>query len=389
MEHSLYSIKHAGIHEIVIVVHHMKDLIMSQIGDGTKLGLKITYVEQKELMGTGDALLACSELIKDGPFFVVYGDLAFHPSIPREMLSNFHPGSNLILGVNVSDSKEFGYLELNGRSLLRIQEKPKEGGSGTINGGIYILEQEILEYLQRTPISDRGELELTTAINMAIKEGKRFFVVPTNTERWVDVGRPWDILDANKILMDALVNGSRVEGTIEEDVHIHGNAIIEENAQVLSGTYIEGPVWISRGCRVGPNCYLRPYTYLCSDVRVGNACEIKGSIIMDRTHVGHLSYIGDSVIGADCNIGAGTITANLRFDDLPIKVTVKGERVDSRKRKLGAFLGDRVKTGINVSLYPGVKVGPNSWIAPHAVVSRDVPPNTFLIQKFEVEEKRR
>jgi bifunctional UDP-N-acetylglucosamine pyrophosphorylase/glucosamine-1-phosphate N-acetyltransferase len=110
---------------------------------------------------------------------------------------------------------------------------------------------------------------------------------------------------------------------------------------------------------------------------------------MDRTHVGHLSYIGDSVIGADCNIGAGTITANLRFDDLPIKVTVKGERVDSRKRKLGAFLGDRVKTGINVSLYPGVKVGPNSWIAPHAVVSRDVPPNTFLIQKFEVEEKRR
>lgn len=389
LEHSLRSIRDAGIEEVLLVVHHMRDLIRSHIGDGARFSLKITYVDQPKLMGTGDALLTCSPLVGDEPFLLVYGDLAFHPSIPREIISSLDAMSNAVLGVHVINTKDFGHLEVKGNTLLRINEKPREGGPGIINGGIYVLDQEIFRYLEKTPKSERGELELTAAINIAIKEGKKFMVVSTSTERWVDVGRPWDILDANRILMDALVKESRLEGYIEDGVRIHGNAIVEQNAQILSGTYIEGPVWISRGCKVGPNCYLRPYTYLCPNVRVGNACEIKGSIIMEGTHVGHLSYIGDSVIGSDCNIGAGTITANLRFDDLPIKITVKNERVDSGKRKLGAFIGDRVKTGINVSLYPGVKVGSDSWIAPHAVVNRDVPPNTLLTQRFELEEKRR
>ena len=367
----------------------MKELIKSRIGDGSKFRLKITYVDQPKLMGTGDALLTCSPLVGDEPFLLVYGDLAFHPSILKEMILGLAPMSSVILGVNVSNAKDFGQLELKGNSLLRIYEKPREGGSGTVNGGIYILNGEIFRYLEKTPKSERGELELTTAINLAIEDGKKFLVISTSAEKWVDVGRPWDILDANRMLMDALIKESRLEGFIEEGVHIRGNAIIEQDAQILSGTYIEGPVWISRGCKVGPNCYLRPYTYLCPNVRVGNACEVKGSIIMDGTHVGHLSYIGDSVIGADCNLGAGTITANLRFDELPIKIMVGGKRVESGKRKLGAFIGDRVKTGINVSLYPGVKVGPDSWVAPHTVVNKDLPPNTFLTQKFEIEEKRR
>lgn len=367
----------------------MKDLIKSNIGDGSRFGLLVTYVEQHELNGTGDALRTCSPLIGDEPFLIVYGDLAFHPTVLRDMISGFALGSNLVLGVCVDNIKDYGHLEMEGSTLMGIKEKPREGGPGVVNGGIYVLDNEIFEYIKEAPKSERGELELTTAINMAIKDGKKFMVVTTNTEKWVDVGRPWDILDANRILMEALVKERRIEGSIEGGVYIHGNVVIEQSAEILSGTYIEGPVWISRGCKVGPNCYLRPYTYLCPNVRVGNACEIKGSIIMEGAHVGHLSYIGDSVIGAYCNIGAGTITANLRFDDLPIKVTVKGERVNSGRRKLGAFLGDYVKTGINVSLYPGVMVGPHSWIAPHTVVKRDVPPRTFLNQRSELEEVRR
>jgi bifunctional UDP-N-acetylglucosamine pyrophosphorylase/glucosamine-1-phosphate N-acetyltransferase len=139
---------------------------------------------------------------------------------------------------------------------------------------------------------------------------------------------------------------------------------------------------------VGPNCYLRPYTYLCKGVRVGNACEIKGSILMENCHVGHLSYIGDSVLGANCNLGAGTITANLRFDDLPVKMNVKDEPVSSR-RKLGAFLGDDVKTGINVSLFPGVKVGSDSWIGPHVPLNEDIPPQTLVTAKVDLRIRQR
>ncbi|MGC8936616.1 MAG: bifunctional sugar-1-phosphate nucleotidylyltransferase/acetyltransferase [Candidatus Methanomethylicaceae archaeon] len=387
LEHTLRSIRSAGIGEVILVTHYMKDLIRSHIGDGSLLGLKVTYVEQQSLLGTGDALLACKSLIGAEPFLLVYGDLAFHPSIPKEVISFFEKGLNVILGVHADNVKDFGLLEVADSTLLGIREKPKVGGPGIVNGGIYILNQDIFGYIEKTPRSERGELELTSAINMAIADGKKFAVYPTTSVRWVDVGRPWDVLDANRMLLDALLRESRVEGSIEENVRIHGNVVIEPNTKILSGTYIEGPVWISSGCKVGPNCYLRPYTYLCQGVRVGNACEIKGSIIMNGTHIGHLSYIGDSIIGADCNIGAGTITANLRFDDLPIKVTIKGERVSSGKRKLGAFLGDGVKTGINVSLYPGVKVGPGSWIAPHIAVNRDVPPNALLTQKFELQEK--
>jgi len=93
---------------------------------------------------------------------------------------------------------------------------------------------------------------------------------------------------------------------------------------------------------------------------------------MDRAKVPHLSYVGDSIVGAGCSLGAGTITANLRFDDQPIISMVKGRRVDTGRRKLGAIIGDNVRTGINVSLLPGVKIGSGAWIGPGVTVSRDV-----------------
>lgn len=393
LEHALLSLKDAGIEEVLLVVHYMKEMINSHMEDVSNLGLKITYVDQKSIMGTGDALLPCKHFVNKEPFMVVYGDIAFHPSIVREVLSSFNESpSGVVLGVSVDDVKDFGSLMVDGKTLKLINEKPKVTGPGIINGGIYILTPEIFQLIETTPKSpERGEVELTSTINNAIEKGMDFIVVQTSAEKWVDVGRPWDILEANRLLMDALIKESAIGGFIEGNVNIKGNVVIEKDAQILSGTYIEGPVWISSGSKVGPNCYLRPYTYLCRNVRVGNACEVKNSILMEGVHVGHLSYIGDSIIGAGCNLGAGTITANLRFDGLPIKVTIKGERVVSGRKKLGAFLGDGVKTGINVSLYHGVKIGPGSWIAPHTAVNRDVPSNSLVTQRFEIkfEERRR
>ncbi len=99
---------------------------------------------------------------------------------------------------------------------------------------------------------------------------------------------------------------------------------------------------------------------------------------MDHTHIGHLSYVGDSVLGESCNLGAGTITANLRLDDGIVKMRVKGEVVETGRRKLGTILGDGVKTGINVSIMPGVKIGPGAWVAAHLSVERDVRAKEFL-----------
>jgi bifunctional UDP-N-acetylglucosamine pyrophosphorylase/glucosamine-1-phosphate N-acetyltransferase len=99
---------------------------------------------------------------------------------------------------------------------------------------------------------------------------------------------------------------------------------------------------------------------------------------MNKTHIPHLSYVGDSIIGESVNFGAGTITANLRLDEKPIYVTVKGQRVNSGRRKLGALIGDNVRTGIGVTIMPGVTIGPESAIAANISVNFDVPKNTFI-----------
>ncbi|MFH1450594.1 MAG: DapH/DapD/GlmU-related protein, partial [archaeon] len=141
---------------------------------------------------------------------------------------------------------------------------------------------------------------------------------------------------------------------------------------IKSGVYIEGPVMIGKNCTIGPNAFLRPYACIGNNCKVGQSVEIKNSVIMEETYVPHLSYVGDSVIGRNVNFGAGAITANLRHDNDNVKVTVKGEKVDSGLRKLGALVGDNVKFGSNVVINPGKKIGANARVWPGVVINQDI-----------------
>ena len=174
---------------------------------------------------------------------------------------------------------------------------------------------------------------------------------------------------------------SEIYGEIEDGVTIHGTVFVGENSIIRSGSYIMGPVYIGNDCDIGPNTFLRKCTCIGNRVKIGNAVEIKNSIIMDDTNVNHLSYVGDSIIGANCNIAAGTNIANLRFDDGNVKLTVKKDRIDSGRRKLGVIFADNVKTGINSSFNPGVKVGLNSKIGAGAIISKDIPSNKLVLPK--------
>ncbi|MEM2119086.1 MAG: glucose-1-phosphate thymidylyltransferase, partial [Candidatus Bathyarchaeia archaeon] len=202
---------------------------------------------------------------------------------------------------------------------------------------------------------------------------------------WFDIGRPWDLLEANRWALTRMRH--KVDGTVEKDAHLVGPVTVAETARIRSGAYVEGPTLIEEGSDIGPNCYIRPYTSIGRHVRVGNACEIKNSILMDGVHIGHLSYVGDSVLGENCNLGAGTITANYRLDAKTVKMMVKNNLIDSERRKLGAILGDNVKSGINALFMPGVKVGVNSWVGPNVVVERDLPNDSVVLLKQTVEKK--
>jgi bifunctional UDP-N-acetylglucosamine pyrophosphorylase/glucosamine-1-phosphate N-acetyltransferase len=153
--------------------------------------------------------------------------------------------------------------------------------------------------------------------------------------------------------------------------------IIGDNVKVLENAVIRGPVYIGPGTIIGNNTLVRAYSHIGADCVVGFATEIKGSYISDGNWF-HMNYIGDSIVGERCSFGAGTITANQRFDEKTITAIVNGDQVNTDKDKFGAIIGDNCKTGINVSIMPGIKIGPNSIIGPSVCLTEDIDSNTMM-----------
>ena len=181
----------------------------------------------------------------------------------------------------------------------------------------------------------------------------------------------WDLLFVNESLISDLKK-NRIEGTVSKGVNIDGNVVIGKETVLLPGVYIEGDAVIGENCKIGPNCYIRGKTYIGNNCHIGQAVEIKNSILMDKVSVGHLSYVGDSILGEKTNFGAGTITANLRHDGKNHRSEIDGIRVDTARRKLGVITGDDVHTGINTSIYPGRKLWPHTTTLPGAVIKQDI-----------------
>jgi UDP-N-acetylglucosamine diphosphorylase/glucosamine-1-phosphate N-acetyltransferase len=391
LQFCLEAVKNAGITEAIIVTHYMGDAIRQYFGDGEKLGLKISYVEQKAVLGTGNAA-SVAEPYVDGDFVLIYGDLLFGQDAVKNVLKQYKSGkTSAVMGVVPVDKPEsYGIIELDeDKKVKRIVEKPAAGKapSNLANAGVYVFSSEVFSKIKQTKASIRGEWELTDAITLLAKEGKTVLAAELSKDDWFDVGRPWDLLDANNWALKRM--NHQVLGTVEQGAHLIGPVSVAETARVRSGVYIEGPAFLDEECDVGPNCYIRSGTSLGRKVRVGNACEIKNSIIMDFSHVGHLSYVGDSILGEKCNLGAGTITANYRLDAGTIKMMVKDKLIDTGRRKLGVVLGDNVKTGIKSLFMPGVKVGVNSWVGPNFMVERDLPANSMALkQNCEIKEKK-
>lgn len=393
LQYCLEAVKHAGITEAIVVTHYMGESIRGYFGHGNELGLKITYVEQPKILGTGNAA-GVAEPYLDGDFVLIYGDLLFGRDAVKDVLSKFRSGETAaVMGVVPVDRPEnYGIIEKAADGKVKsIIEKPAPGKapSNLANAGVYVFSKAVFDKIKQTKASVRGEWELTDAITMLAEEGKTVVAAELGKGDWFDVGRPWDLLDANVWALNRMEH--KVLGTVEEGAHIIGAVTVAASARVRSGAYIEGPVFIDEEADVGPNCHIRSGTYLGRKTRVGNAVEIKNSIIMDGTHVGHLSYVGDSVFGEKCNLGAGTITANLRFDDGKIRMVIKDKVVDTGRRKLGAVLGDGVKTGIKSLFMPGVKVGAGTWVGANFMVERDLPAGVVvtLKQTCEIKTKNR
>jgi bifunctional UDP-N-acetylglucosamine pyrophosphorylase/glucosamine-1-phosphate N-acetyltransferase len=379
LDWTLKRLREAGIDEVLLVTHHMREQIQEFFGDGSDRGMKIEYVDQGRIGGTADAFRVAEPYVDGEAFLGMNGDLFLSPGTIEALLAAHGEGETTLAVLPVDNPADYGVVELDGDTVVRIVEKPKPETepSRLTNAGVYVFEPEIFRWIGKTKLSPRGEYEITESLRLMIEDGNALVKAVTwPSDSWIDIGLPWHLLDANERALMSVE--PTVEGEVERGAVLQGKVLVKRGGRVRSGAYIEGPVVIGEDSDVGPNCHVRPHTSIGAGVRIGNACEVKNSIVMDGTHIAHLSYVGDSIVGEGCNLGAGTITANIRFDKKPIRVNIEGRRVDSERRKLGAFIGDNVQTGVNVSLMPGVKVGPNAWIAPGLTVYDDVPADVFL-----------
>ena len=182
---------------------------------------------------------------------------------------------------------------------------------------------------------------------------------------------PWDILVLNERLV-AKLETPEIAGEVSPAAHVEGVIRVGAGSRILPGVFIEGNVVIGENCKIGPNCYIRGNTVIGDNCHIGQAVEIKNSVIGFKTAVGHLSYVGDSVLGDHVNFGAGTIIGNLRHDGKNHRSLVNGTLVDTGRRKFGAIVGDDVHTGIHTAIYPGRKLAPGTSTRPGDVVQLDL-----------------
>ena len=381
IQYNIESLRNNGITDILLIVRYKEEMVRDYFGDGSDFGVKISYKTQKDFLGTANAISYGEDFIEDS-LIVLNGDIILDDEIIGEIIKKYNylnPDTLMVL-TEVDNPSAFGVVEIEDGNVKSIVEKPKKGEepSNLINTGIYIFDKDIFEKIKKTEISERGEYEITDSLSMQIADGKKVIGHKTNKD-WIDVGRPWELIEVNEELISKLK--TEIRGKIEGGAHIHGEIFLDEGSIIRAGVYIEGNVYIGKNCDIGPNSYIRGNSYFGDNVQVGNAVEIKNSIIMENTNVSHLSYVGDSVIGSNCNIAAGTNIANLRFDNQSVKTKIKNQMIDSGRRKLGSIIGDSVKTGINSSFSPGVKVGYNSTIGSGVLLYDDVPSDTRVLVK--------
>jgi UDP-N-acetylglucosamine diphosphorylase / glucose-1-phosphate thymidylyltransferase / UDP-N-acetylgalactosamine diphosphorylase / glucosamine-1-phosphate N-acetyltransferase / galactosamine-1-phosphate N-acetyltransferase len=203
-----------------------------------------------------------------------------------------------------------------------------------------------------------------------------------------DPERPWELLGAPLDgLLEALPS-SRLESRPPPEAHLVGDRIVlSRGSRVHPGAVIEGPAFIGEGAEIRPGSYIRGGVWIGAGCIVGASTEVKRAILLPGAKAPHLNYVGDSILGEGCNLGAGTILSNFRHDGAEILIPFQGERVATGRRKLGAILGDGVLTGCNCVLHPGVVMGRESQLYPGIMLRPGFYPAGHMVklrQEIEV-----
>jgi UDP-N-acetylglucosamine diphosphorylase/glucosamine-1-phosphate N-acetyltransferase len=388
LHHVIDSLRDSGFRDVVLVVGHLRDQIERYFGGGEALGVHVDYAIQAEPKGEYDAVLSAEkELRDDDRFLMTDCDIITTTQRFKDTLKAARTSDMALSLVEVPNPSQFGVVALKGAQIAKIVEKPPAGTepSNLAVAGVYVFSNAIFDALRKTK-------DLEGGIQTLIDAGHAVFGSPSK-DPWVDVGRTWNIPQASPILFERLrqQKTKRIDATasVSKTASLVGDVWIGAKAHVFPGACLVGPVYVGPEAVVGNNVLLRDYTVLDSRVSVGFSCEVRNTVLMPGSRIGHLAFVGDSVLGYDVDIGAGVILSNYRFDGADVQVTLSNQLVSTHTNKFGAVVGDAAKIGCNVVVLPGRTIGYNSWVDPSIVVQRDVPDNTHVrLEQSLVTEKR-
>jgi len=377
LEHQIETAIKAGIKDFVIICNPFNEEKIKNYLHPLKL--KVEFALQKEPKGMADAIINAEEFL-DGEIIVVNPNDVFEVTAYEKILDSRRSGCDaVLLGFKVDSYFSGGYFKLDGKGeFVGIAEKPGEGNepSDLVNIVVHYHKdaKKFISHLKKLVSENDDVYEKTLGVMAA--DGNKIKVV-TYTGYWFAIKYPWHILEIAKYFLDKEYGRISKTAKISPRATIEGKVIIEDNVRVFEGATIKGPCHIGKNSVIGTDVLVWNYSHIGDYCVVGYSTEVKHSFIGDNCWF-HSNYIGDSIIANSCFFGAKTVTANYRFDEKTVKVNVGDKRIDTGLDKLGAIMGDDCKTGINASIMPGVKIGPNSIVGPGVVLDKDLESNKTI-----------
>ena len=289
----------AGIGEVgIIIAPETGDEIRETAGDGSRFGVKLTYILQDEPLGLAHAVLTAEPFLKDSPFVMYLGDNLLQGGID-DLVAAFrqHEPDALILLTPVPDPEQYGVAELSNGAVVRLVEKPAQPRTDLALVGVYMFTPIVHEAARAIEPSGRGELEITDAIQHLVDRGHR--VEPHIVNGWwKDTGRLEDMLAANRLVLDTIE--ARIEGELV-DSQVDGRVVVEPGARLERST-VRGPTIIGSGAQL-VDCYVGPYTAVGEQCEIRNA-EVEHSILLAGSAVRDLAgRMESSLLGRNVRIG--------------------------------------------------------------------------------------
>lgn len=381
LEHTLESIRKSGIKDILIVVSDRK-FAESELSDEIKGSLEITFVEQKEPQGMGDALLKAGEYIKDDFFLLHATHLDFNDFYSE--MAGHNKGEILLLAKEEKDTGKYGVLKVEGDKVLDLVEKPNEDSAGLRAIGIYLLSKSFLESLEKIPPE---HYSLEEAISQFCETHSVYFV-KTDKES-ISLKYPWDLLGLKNYMLQNSDPKISDKAQISHTAIIDESAIVEEGAKILDGAIIKGKCYIGKNTTIGSNSLIRDGSVIEESCVIGAFAEIKNTIVFKDTKI-HSGFLGDSIIGENNRIAQDFSCANRRLDRKNINVKIGEKEYDSGLTFLGLIAGTNVNIGVKAASMPGVIIGNDVVIGPRTTVMKNISDNTKFYTEFkETVEKRK